>query len=134
MKIPGGFKMVAVAMVVAFVSSVTGYLFGARADNKPEPELVDIAKVSEAQSAGESVETSEKSISVTRKEVPTKYILKEDGEGIALFIAGADGKENVYKTYDVNIGSLPEIDREKLKEGIESESLSEALLMVEDYL
>ena len=134
MKVPQGLKMVAVTVAVAFVSSVTGYLFGASADNKAEPENVNVPEVVNTQSAGDSVEVSEESISVAEKEIPTKYVLKKDGEGISLFIVGADGKGNIYKTYDVNVATLPEIDRKKLKDGIAAESLSEALLMVEDYL
>ena len=63
-----------------------------------------------------------------------KYVLKETDGKVALIILNPDGKNTVYKTYDISVGTLPEADRMKLKEGIEAESLSEALLMVEDYL
>lgn len=134
MKISGGGKLLAVAVGIAFVSSLTGYLFGVNADNRESSQnIVSASETKKTQSEKKSVEVSEKA-DKTVSVVTKKYVLKETGGGLALLLVNSNGEETVYKNYDINVSTLPSIDREKLKEGIEAESLSEALQMVEDYL
>lgn len=133
MKISGSGKLLAVAVGIAFVSSMTGYLFGVNADNRePSKNIVSVPETKKTQAQEKSVEVSE-NINKAVSEVPKKYVLKEYNGGVSLLLVNSNGEETVYKNYDININTLPSVDREKLREGIVAESLSEALQMVEDY-
>ena len=133
MKSAVSLKMAVIAAGVAFVSSVTGYLFGVKADNRPMRENAPVPQTENVQPLKEVVEASEESETVVKEPVTKKYVLKENGGSLTLYLVNSDGTEKEYKTYDININTLPSVDREKLTKGIEAESLSEALMMVEDY-
>ena len=62
------------------------------------------------------------------------YILKELDGALALYIKSGDSPPVIYKKYDVYVSTLPQIDREALKQGIEIPTLSDALLVAESYL
>ncbi len=134
MKMSGSVKLAVVAVGVAFISSVTGYLFGVNADSGPTERNMSVPLTEEVQPVNESAEATEESEAVTKSEITKKYVLKENNGSLSLFLVNSDGTEKVYKTYDININTLPGIDQEKLREGIEAASLSEALMMVEDYM
>ena len=121
--------------LIAFVSSMAGYIFGVQAgkenviqkkevkyvDNNPEKEdVINQSAVTEK-------------IEINTDDHKTNYILREYEGKIALFRNNA-GEEEVYKIYEISISLLPQSDREALKIGVETESLSEALQLVEDYL
>ncbi len=131
MKISFGVKTIIAAVLISFISAFFGYLSGVRSDTVPERRSVTLKKaVPQTQDAS----GYENNVSAKTPEYPKKYILKENSGKLSLFLSEPDGSETIYKTYDININSLPEADREKLGEGIAIESLSEALMMVEDYV
>lgn len=59
-----------------------------------------------------------------------QYILKLNGEYLAVFISGDN---TPVETTDIHISSLRHIDREQLKHGISVDSREELLLLLEDY-
>ena len=134
MQLKGHIRLAAITATVAFVSSLTGYILGVRANNGKSDNAVPTETVIREEKAVEEPEIVEKAEENAEKSIVKKYVLKETDGKVALIILNPDGKNTVYKTYDISVGTLPEADRMKLKEGIEAESLSEALLMVEDYL
>ncbi len=123
--------MVAIACLTVFVSTMTGYVLGTHADN--EQKKHEIPKTEAAREAAvKSDDVREEKTEKTA--ITTKYILKEEDGRIMLLLRYSDGTEKVYKSYEVNLNFLPEADRELLKQGIEADSLSEILQMVEDYM
>jgi len=58
------------------------------------------------------------------------YIMRENGGKISIYDAKT---ENIIKTLDVYVFTLPESDREYLKQGIEIYSESELISLIEDY-
>ncbi len=131
MKIPGGVKLALIAMTVVFVSSMTGYVFGVRAENKRNADIKRNT-VQNIQEKGAEKKEVDYEISET-KVVTESYIIKETEGKAGLFYKYSDGSEKLHKTYDISVNLLPKPDREALQKGIEVGSLSEALQIVEDY-
>lgn len=129
MKISNAVKLSLVVVVVAFTSTVTGYIFGVRANNRadeiPEKE----------ETAAKPMSKEEKSMEIEPEEivVTQTYLLKDNNGYLALYHKYSDGRETPYREYDISVQTLPQTDREALKKGIEVGSLSEALQIVEDY-
>lgn len=129
MKTSNAVKLSAVIVAVAFVSTVTGYIFGTRADSKTNEIPVKKEMASEIVSKEENFAPKTSQAPAVTK----TYLLKDNGGYISLYHKYSDGKETLYKNYDIAVKSLPQSDREALKKGIEAESLSEALQLIEDY-
>ncbi len=131
MKTSNMVKLSLVIVAVAFTSTVTGYIFGVRANDKPGGETV------KKEAAAEIVSKEEKVVEEKPQEkavVTQSYLLKDNEGYIALYHKFSDGQEKLYKEYDIAVNHLPQSDRDALKEGIEVESLSEALQLIEDYM
>ena len=60
----------------------------------------------------------------------TKYVLGEFNGNLAIYQANSDTPLEVL---DVQISSLPERDIERIKNGITADTLSEIILIAEDY-
>ena len=130
MKTSNVVKLSLVAVLIAFVSSVTGYLFGARADGNNRIKDNPGQAVAESNSPQNDAVIKETKQNV----VVSSYLLRETEGTVALYYKYSDGKEKLYKTYDISVKSLPQSDRELLKNGIEVEALSDALQLIEDYM
>ena len=124
-------------LAAVFSSSLVGYLFGSAVVREEAPSTVEAPVKSNTVSVKKEVKApviaEEK---VKESEPPQKevYILREDNGKIALFIRSIDGKERLHSSYDVPIAFLPKSDREKLKNGMEFNSLDEIVQFVEDYI
>ena len=125
-------KVVAAFFLVVFFSTMTGYIFGVQADRKrqenKEKDNNAIAMMVPAKAGNEKIEVIEKEDKIT-----SSYILREDDGIVSLYSKYKDGREEIYQSYDIEVSFLPSADRQMLREGIEVQSLSEALQMVEDY-
>ena len=129
MKTSNAVKLSLVVVAVAFVSTITGYIFGARANSGTEKQPVKREAAAEIVSNEEKkVDKAPETISVTQS-----YLLRETDGYLVLYRKYSDGRETVYRNYDILVKSLPQADRESLEKGIEVDSLSEALQLVEDY-
>ena len=127
-----------VLFIGIFSSSMTGYISGVRefqksektrphfSSNKSQPEQIT--------ASAEDVlpENTETENIITDFE--ETYILKEHEGRLVLFIRYVNGDEQYHTEYDVSVATLPQADREKLKEGIEVSSYKEALGIAEDYI
>ena len=122
--------------LIAFVSSMAGYIFGVQAgkENAVQEKTVKYIDKNARKTDVINQSAAEEKSEVDTVDYRINYVLREYEGKIALFQNRADGREEIYKIYEISISLLPESDREKLKEGIETESLSEALQLVEDYL
>ena len=129
MKTSNVVKLSLVVVIVAFVSSVTGYIFGARADDRKPVENPpgEVAVESTSHQNRTVVKETEKIVTQT-------YLLKETDGKLALYYKYSDGGEKLYKSYDIPVKSLPRPDRELLEKGIEVKAISEALQLIEDYM
>ena len=127
--------MVVLGFLVIFASTMTGYIMGVNAKNEKNMQK-SLAIADSEQTVRNQQSISEKPenerISAERKFVKT-YVLREDNGKAALFFIYSDGSEKLYKVYDISVSLLPKSDRELLQEGIEADSLSEALQFIEDY-
>lgn len=129
MKTSNAVKLSLVIVIVAFTSTITGYIFGARANSKMRENSTRNETAMEIAAKEEKVLKEEpKTIAVTQS-----YLLKDSNGYISLYHKYSDGKETLYKNYDISVKTLPQSDREALKKGIEVGSLSEALQLIEDY-
>jgi len=129
--------LVCFVLAAVFSSSLVGYLFGSAVAREEAPSITETPVKSNTVSVKKEVkapvatEEEKEKIEVPQKEV---YILREDNGKIALFIKSTDGKERLHSSYDVPIAFLPKSDREKLKKGMEFNSLDEIVQFVEDYI
>ena len=128
MKVKFGVMICILVLAVSFFSSLTGYVFGVRASKE---------KAKQTQIPAKTVVHEEKEVEIKntddeKKESSDTYVVKENGGSVAIFIKNSYNME-LYKAYDIAVNLLPQSDREMLKEGVEYESLSEALLLIEDY-
>ncbi len=129
MKKSKGILIVSLVFLVVFLSSMTGYIFGVNADDKgAKIPVQNLEEVKEEENT-----PTEQDITYGEP-VTKKYILKQQEGKIVLFQRFSDGTEKIHKKYDISVSLLPSSDRELLKDGIEAESLSEALQMIEDYM
>ena len=129
MKISNTVKLSVVIVIVAFASTITGYIFGARASEKTNESVVKKETAMEIVSKEENfVEKEPEKISVTQS-----YLVRDNNGFVSLYQKYSDGKETLYKNYDISVKTLPQSDREALKEGIEVASLNDALQLIEDY-
>lgn len=134
MKRGGSAKYIIIIFFTAFFSSMAGYISGTRANSEEKT-----AKESSAFSFPQeekSLPFSAESIPLSpdaKKAVTTTYVLREKNGKLCLFSKFSDGGENLYGEYDISVKLLPASDRELLKNGIEAETLSEALSLIEDY-
>ena len=130
----GSIKIIVLLFVVAFLSSSIGYVSGVRASQKDDtPKTIDTNPpfpVIDDTSQEEPLPIPELP---DDKGFTQKYVLREYNGNIALFTCYSNGEEALHDVYDVSVSLLPESDRKLLKEGIECDSLSNALQLAEDY-
>ena len=122
-------KMTVIVCAVAFISSMTGYVFGAVGNKVKAPEKI-YAQEGDVLEKTENVSHSVESTPEKRGGV---YRIKEEGGKVTISIDDGE-KSTLYRSYDINVSALPKADRELLYKGIETESLSDALQIIEDYL
>ncbi len=60
----------------------------------------------------------------------TKYVVKEYGNKIAVFMYG---EVTPFKVHDVYVSTLPEADQIELKKGINVSTIEELRKLIEDY-
>ena len=132
MKKKAGIKIISVLFLAVFFSTMTGYIFGVQANRKKQQlsEKIndDRAVLTPARAENEKIPVIEKEDKIT-----VSYVLREDDGTVSLYSKYSDGREEIYQSYDIEASTLPKADRDMLSEGIEAQSLSDALQLVEDY-
>ena len=120
--------------VVAFSSTLVGYISGAHASQKKKsPVPNSVTNQPQLQSVSKEAQNSAPIDFSLEKEEKIKFVLKENNGNLALFSTNGSNEE-MYQQYDICIDYLPRSDRELLKKGIEVDTLEEALQMLEDYI
>ena len=122
----------ATLFLVAFISSMTGYVLGSRYAGKkllPEREILPEVSASVRQQLTDDTSPQK---TTENEDTATTYILREENGIIALYSKSRE-KEKLWQTYDISVKLLPQSDRNKLNEGIVLSEISEALQLVEDY-
>lgn len=115
-----------------FLFTMTGYISGVSRSKEKEAAPIVAAKKEEIPEVFSlSSDAAAKNLIENFKET---YILRENANKLSLFIRYANGDEQIHSEYDIAVNLLPKSDRERLKEGIEAESIDEALRLIEDYL
>lgn len=135
MKTRLGVKIISLLFAVAFVSSLIGYIAGARTSRRKDaPGEVRTATAFPLMKSRAAFPTDKILSEYTvGSDITQYYILRDDGGVLTLFCKYSDGREELYQHYDVPVTLLPESDRELLKKGIRVDALSDALQLVEDY-
>lgn len=134
MKRHSGIFYIFLMCIIAFSSSMAGYVSGVRATGQKIRRQSTLSAPSPfIQSRAVLPMEDTLPIISTDKEITTTYILREKDGKLALFSKLSDGEESLYQDYDILTKSLPKSDRELLSVGIEVASLSDALQLVEDY-
>lgn len=129
---PKSIIMTFLLCAAVFSASMVGYISGVQANKKQDMPQ------SAASSQAEKVEDIFPMNNVTEPENVVQdftetYVLREKDGQVALFIRYTNGDEQFYSSYDVSVNLLPKNDREELAAGIELNTLSDALQLVEDY-
>ena len=123
----------AILITTTFFSTMIGYIQGVRCEKSRSRSLYERVSVTPQREKISSVSSKENDPPVKKSEetIP-KYILKEQDGILALYLC-TDGGEKLWQTYDISVNLLPESDRAQLASGINFESISEALQMIEDF-
>ncbi len=123
----------AILISTTFFSTMIGYIQGVRGEKSRARSLYERVSITPQREKISSVSSNENDLPVKKSEeaVP-KYILKEQDGILALYL-GTGSEEKLWQTYDISVNLLPESDRKQLAEGIEFESISEALQIIEDF-
>ena len=106
------FKICISFSVITFIGAFSGY------STVPSPQTVQEAKPITLLSSSAST---------------TAYIVKERNGAVAIYSKLEDNTLKLYEEYETKTAFLPEADRIALKKGIEVKSLSDALILVENY-
>ena len=115
-----------------FLFTMTGYISGvSRSKEKEAAPIVAVKKEEIPEVFSFSSDAAAKNLVENFKET---YILRENSNKLSLFIRYANGDEQIHSEYDIAVNLLPKSDRERLEEGIEIDSIDEALGLIEDYL
>lgn len=132
MKISGA-KLTFLLCAVTFISSMAGYISGAR-EQQPEVHRKEADSQQEIMQSvsGKSAEFP-LSAETDLNNKTEAFVVKEHKGNIALFIKYTNGNEELQQEYSVPVTLLPRSDREELAAGIEFKSLSDALQLIEDY-
>lgn len=123
----------AILISTTFFSSMIGYIQGVRGEKSRARSLYERVSVTPQKEKISSVSSKENEPPVRKTEESSpKYVLKEENGILALYL-NAGGDKKLWQTYDVRVSLLPESDRAQLSSGIEFDSISEALQMIEDF-
>lgn len=135
MKPRSGIKIISLLFAVVFVSSMIGYMAGARASRKKSANTdTHTAAAFPLMQSRNNLFTGDKLSGGSQTgNITQYYVLRDDGGTLSLFCKYEDGREELYQSYDVSVDSLPESDRILLKKGIKADALSDALQLAEDY-
>ena len=61
------------------------------------------------------------------------YVIKQKDGSVAIYSKLKNNALKLYEEYDIPVSLLPEADRTALSDGIEVDSLSDAIIMVENF-
>ena len=115
-----------------FIFSMTGYICGVgRNEEKALPPAVS-AKEKEIPDV--FLAGSDAAASRLTEKLKEKYILRENENKVSLFIRYSNGDEHIHSEYEIAVNLLPKSDRERLKEGIEFNSVDDVIKFIEDYM
>ena len=101
--------------VISFLGTFTGYV------NAPRDYEENIAY---SQNQGNFLSS---------QSVTVGYVIKEKNGNIAIYSKLKNNALKLYEEYDIPVSLLPEADRTNLSSGIEVNSLSDAIIMVENF-
>ena len=135
MKLRFGIKLISLLFAVTFISSMVGYIVGARnSGEKSSPQKPSTAQ-SQPLTQYEDISSSKKPLlsNTQKNDITESYVLRENNGLLSLYSRYSDGREKLYQSYDISVSLLPKSDRELLKGGIEASTLSDALQLIEDY-
>lgn len=135
MKLRFGIKLISLLFAVTFISSMVGYIVGARNSaknsvpgNTASSSLPSPVKAEDISISQEYLPSQQQNSDITKS-----YVLRENDGKLSLYSKFSDGREKLYQSYDISVTFLPKSDRELLQQGIETDSLSDALQLIEDY-
>ena len=126
------FFIYTILFIGVFLFTMTGYISGvSKSKEREAAPIVAIEREEIPEVFSFSSDAAAKNLVENFKET---YILRENENKLSLFIRYANGDEQIHSEYDIAVNLLPKSDREKLKEGIETELIDEAMRLIEDYL
>ncbi len=117
--------------VGVFTSSMTGYISGTKGADRSEVQPAKVAAETPSDKVSVDTEISAEKAAKISKEA---YILRENENKISLFIQYSNGDEQIHSEYDIAVNLLPQSDRERLREGIEFDSVDDVIRFIEDYM
>ena len=135
MKLRFGIKLISLLFAVTFISSMVGYIVGARNSGEKNSSQKPPEAQSQPLTQYEDISSSKTPLlsSTQKSDITESYVLRENNGLLSLYSRYSDGREKLYQSYDISVSLLPKSDRELLKGGIEASTLSDALQLVEDY-
>lgn len=129
---PKSFLVYMGLFIGVFLFSMTGYISGvSKSKEKEAAPIVAVEKSEIPEVFSLSSDASAKNLVENFKET---YILRENENKLSLFIRYANGDEQIHSEYDIAVNLLPKSDRDRLAQGIEADSIEEALSLIEDYV
>lgn len=142
-----------IALGIGFLSGYAGSLMfrnePVASESAPTPDPAQALASQEPQATGAPIHTldhsdlpaaagaediPEPTPVITAQPKTVGYLVKEYGGKVAVYQVTDDGESTLSSLTDVEVESLPEADREKLKEGIGVKSEEEMLQLLEDYM
>ena len=126
------FLIYAGLFVGVFLFTMTGYISGV--GKKAQQNADAVVASQNGNLAQKSAFDSNASAPKPAEKITQSYILRENENKISLFIRYSNGDEQIHSEYEVAVNLLPKSDRERLREGIEFDSVDEVIRFIEDYM
>ena len=126
------FLIYAGLFVGVFLFTMTGYISGV--GKKAQQNADAVVASQNGNLAQKSAFDSNASAPNPAGKITQSYILRENENKISLFIRYSNGDEQIHSEYEVAVNLLPKSDRERLREGIEFDSVDEVIRFIEDYM
>lgn len=118
--------------VFVFVFSMAGYVYGVSKISKKDIQPITAeAKAKDSDILRKNIGVDTEKLAELLKET---YILRENENKVSLFIKYSNGDEHIHSEYEIAVNLLPKEDRERLKEGIEFETVDDVIKFIEDYM
>ena len=115
MKTSSFFKIGISLAVITFTGVFSGYVSAPDLNKTPAVEAQAVPQLLNVKSATKG------------------YVVKEKNGFVAIYSMLENNALNLYEEYDIPVSLLPRADRILLEKGIEANSLSDALIMVENF-
>lgn len=120
-------KLCIVLCAASFAGSASGYIKTARNKKIELPQQTAISQTHPFIKMPQTVTEN------TTSKITHSYIVKSNNGYVTVYVDNGDQTPVIYKKYDIAVSTLPLADREALEKGIERESLSDVVELIEDY-